>query len=154
MSILKVARLGHPVLRRVTAPLSQVDLQSAALQQLIDDMIETMKEYDGVGLAADQVHESKQLAVLEVADNPRYPSKPNVPLTVLANPSVTPLSDEMEDDWEGCLSVPELRGCHTQAKSLDTLMKRDREAIELCLEVQQEEDQVEFVGVQRVRLES
>ena len=110
MSILKVARLGHPVLRRVTAPLSQVDLQSAALQQLIDDMIETMKEYDGVGLAADQVHESKQLAVLEVADNPRYPSKPNVPLTVLVNPSVMPLSDEMEDDWEGCLSVPELRG--------------------------------------------
>ena len=110
MSILKVARLGHPVLRRVTAPLSQVDLQSAALQQLIDDMVETMKEYDGVGLAADQVHESKQLAVLEVADNPRYPSKPNVPLTVLVNPSVTPLSDEIEDDWEGCLSIPELRG--------------------------------------------
>jgi peptide deformylase len=110
MSILKVARLGHPVLRRVTAPLSQVDLQSAAVQQLIDDMVETMKEYDGVGLAADQVHESKQLAVLEVADNPRYPSKPNVPLTVLVNPSVTPLSDETEDDWEGCLSIPELRG--------------------------------------------
>ncbi|HEU5464357.1 MAG TPA: peptide deformylase, partial [Candidatus Binatia bacterium] len=110
MSILKVARLGHPVLRRVTAPVSQVDLQSAALQQLIDDMVETMKEYDGVGLAADQVHESKQLAVLEVADNPRYPSKPNVPLTVLVNPSVTPLSDEIEDDWEGCLSIPELRG--------------------------------------------
>jgi peptide deformylase len=110
MSILKVARLGHPVLREVTANLSPGDLQSAPMQQFIDDMIETMKEYDGVGLAADQVHESKQIAVLEVADNPRYPGKPPVPLTVLVNPKITPLSDEIEEDWEGCLSVPDLRG--------------------------------------------
>jgi peptide deformylase len=110
MSILKVACLGHPVLRQVTANLSQHELQSAAMQKFIDDMIDTMKEYDGVGLAADQVHTSKQVAVLEVADNPRYPSKPQVPLTVLVNPKITPLSDETEDDWEGCLSVPDLRG--------------------------------------------
>jgi peptide deformylase len=69
-----------------------------------------MKEYDGVGLAADQVHESKQVAVLEVADNPRYPNKPQVPLTVLINPKITPLSNETEEDWEGCLSIPDLRG--------------------------------------------
>ena len=100
MSILKVTRLGHPVLRRLTAQLSQRELQSAPMQKFIDDMIETMKEYDGVGLAADQVHESKQLAVLEVADNPRYPNKPPVPLTVLVNPKITPLSEEMEEDWE------------------------------------------------------
>ena len=80
------------------------------MQKFIDDMIETMKEYDGVGLAADQVHESKQVAVLEVADNPRYPDKAKVPLTVLVNPQITPLSDEMEEDWEGCLSIPDLRG--------------------------------------------
>jgi peptide deformylase len=80
------------------------------MQKFIDDMIETMKEYDGVGLAADQVHESKQLAVLEVANNPRYPNKPDVPLTVLVNPKVTPLSDVLEEDWEGCLSIPDLRG--------------------------------------------
>lgn len=110
MSILKVARLGHPVLRKVTANLAQRELQSAAMQKFIDDMIETMKEYDGVGLAADQVHESKQLAVLEVANNPRYPNKPDVPLTVLVNPKVTPLSDVLEEDWEGCLSIPDLRG--------------------------------------------
>ncbi len=110
MAILKVARLGHPVLRRVTAPLSLEELQSGATQMFIDDMIETMKEYDGVGLAADQVHESKQLAVLEVADNPRYPEKPKVALTVLVNPKITPLTDETEDDWEGCLSIPDLRG--------------------------------------------
>lgn len=79
MAILKVARLGHPVLRKVTEPLSAREIQSAACQKFIEDMVETMKEYDGVGLAADQVHESKQIAVLEVADNPRYPEKPKVP---------------------------------------------------------------------------
>lgn len=110
MSILKVARLGHPVLRQVTANLPERELQLAAMQKFIDDMIETMKEYDGVGLAADQVHESKQVAVLEVANNPRYPNKPDVPLTVLVNPRVTPLSDALEEDWEGCLSIPDLRG--------------------------------------------
>jgi peptide deformylase len=110
MSILKVARLGHPVLRQITADFTRRELQSASVQQLIDDMIETMKEYDGVGLAADQVHLSKQVAVLEVADNPRYPNKPPVPLTVLVNPKIIPLSEELEEDWEGCLSIPDLRG--------------------------------------------
>jgi len=110
MAILKVARLGHPVLRQVTETLTASELRSQTVQQLIDDMIITMKEYDGVGLAADQVHESKQIAVLEVAGNPRYPDKPDVPLTVLVNPRITPLSEEMEEDWEGCLSVPDMRG--------------------------------------------
>lgn len=110
MAILKVTRLGHPVLRKVAENISVKELKSAAMQRFIDDMIETMKEYDGVGLAADQVFTSKQLAVLEVADNPRYPDKGKVPLTVLVNPKITPMSDEMEADWEGCLSIPDLRG--------------------------------------------
>lgn len=110
MSILKVTRLGHPVLRRVAQPLSLEELRAAPTQKLIDDMIETMKEYDGVGLAADQVHESRQVAVLEVADNPRYPDKPKVPLSVLVNLRVTLLDEAMEEDWEGCLSIPDLRG--------------------------------------------
>jgi peptide deformylase len=118
MSILKVARLGHPVLRKVTQNVSQPELQSPALQQFIDDMIETMKEYDGVGLAADQVHESKQIAVLEVADNPRYPEKPRVPLTVLVNPTITPVSEDLEEDWEGCLSIPDLRGMVPRYKTI------------------------------------
>jgi peptide deformylase len=118
MSILKVTRLGHPVLRKVTERVPQPELQSLAMQKFIDDMIETMKEYEGVGLAADQVHESKQIAVLEVADNPRYPEKPRVPLTVLVNPKITPLSEEMEEDWEGCLSVPDLRGVVPRYKSI------------------------------------
>jgi peptide deformylase len=110
MSILKVARLGHPVLRRIAAPVSLREIPASGFQKFIDDMIETMREYDGVGLAADQVHESKQIAVLEVAENPRYPDKPEVPLTVLINPKISPLTEEMEEDWEGCLSIPELRG--------------------------------------------
>ena len=96
--MLKVARLGHPVLRQVTRELTKQEIKSPSMQKLIDDMIETMKEYDGVGLAADQVHESRQIAVLEVADNPRYHNKPDVPLTVLINPKITPLSEAMEDD--------------------------------------------------------
>jgi peptide deformylase len=118
MAILKVARLGHPVLRRVTEPLSSGELQLPSCQKFIDDMVETMKEYDGVGLAADQVHASKQIAVLEVADNPRYPEKPKVPLTVLVNPKITPLTEEMEEDWEGCLSIPDLRGTVPRYKSI------------------------------------
>lgn len=118
MSILKVTRLGHPVLRKVTVEVSAKNIKTPKLQKLIDDMIETMKEYDGVGLAADQVHESKQIAVLEVADNPRYPNKAKVPLTVLINPQITPLSEEMEEDWEGCLSIPDLRGRVPRYKSI------------------------------------
>jgi len=73
-------------------------------------MVETMREYNGVGLAAVQVHEPLQLAVLEVADNPRYPEKPTVPLSVLINPRIEPLAEDTEGDWEGCLSVPDMRG--------------------------------------------
>jgi peptide deformylase len=130
MSILKVARLGHPVLRKVTENLSQRELQSPAWQKFIDDMIETMKEYDGVGLAADQVHESKQIAVLEVADNPRYPEKPRVPLTVLVNPTIAPLSEDIEEDWEGCLSIPDLRGMVPRYRSI-RVQALDREGKEI-----------------------
>jgi len=110
MAILKVTRLGHPVLRRVAEPVASETIARPEFQQLIDDMIETMHEYDGVGLAAPQIHISQQIAVLEVAKNPRYPDAPSVPLTVLVNPLVTPLTEETVDGWEGCLSIPEMRG--------------------------------------------
>jgi peptide deformylase len=110
MSLLKVAHLGHPVLRAPAAKLTPVEVAAPVIQSLIDDMIVTMHEYDGVGLAAVQVHEALQIAVLEVADNPRYPGRPPVPLTVLINPEFTPLVEKMEEDWEGCLSLPDLRG--------------------------------------------
>ena len=110
MSILKVARLGHPVLRAGARSLSAREVASPEIQRLIVDMVETMREYSGVGLAAVQIHEALELAVLEVADNPRYPEKPALPLSVLVNPRVEPLTPDTEDDWEGCLSVPDLRG--------------------------------------------
>lgn len=110
MAILKVARLGHPILRQTARPVPPDQIRSAEIQRLIDDMIETMHEYDGAGLAANQVHTALQIAVLEVQGNSRYPDAPVVPLTVVINPVVTPLTEEMEDGWEGCLSVPDMRG--------------------------------------------
>ncbi len=110
MAILKVARLGHPVLREVAQPIPVEMIRSADVQRFIDDMVETMREYSGAGLAANQVHTPVQIAVIEVTANPRYPDAPEIPLTVLVNPVVTRITDEMEEGWEGCLSVPDMRG--------------------------------------------
>jgi peptide deformylase len=105
MSILKVSRLGHPVLRMESQRVSKEALASPAIQTLIDNMMQTMVEYTGVGLAAPQVHESLQIAVMESRG-----SRGEIPMTVLVNPEVTVLDEELIEDWEGCLSVPELRG--------------------------------------------
>ncbi len=110
MAILKVARLGHPVLREVAQPIPIEMIRSADVQRFIDDMVETMREYSGAGLAANQVHTPVRIAVIEVTANPRYPDAPEIPLTVLVNPVVTRITDEMEEGWEGCLSVPDMRG--------------------------------------------
>ena len=109
MSILKVARIGHPVVRTAARDVPKSVITSPDLQRLIDDMVETMHEYDGVGVAAPQVHVSLRLAVIEVSASDER-SRDAVPLTVLVNPVVTPLGDDMVDGWEGCLSVPDLRG--------------------------------------------
>jgi peptide deformylase len=110
MAILKVARLGHPVLRRCAEPMPLADVTTPEFQRLIDDMVETMHEYVGVGLAGPQVHVSRQVAVLEVESHPRYPDMPRIPLMTIVNPVLTPLGDETFPDWEGCLSIPDLRG--------------------------------------------
>jgi peptide deformylase len=109
MAILKVARIGHPVLRGTSRELGADEVGSAQIQRLIDDMVETMHEYDGVGLAAPQVHLGLRLAVIEV---PSYDERAEdaVPLTVLVNPRLTPLGEERELGYEGCLSIPGLRG--------------------------------------------
>src|SRR3972149_6572087 len=107
MAVLKVARLGHPLLRQRAQDLAKGQLRSAEVQRLIDDMIETMAEYDGAGLAAPQVHVSLRLSVLEV---PAEEGRPEIPLMVFANPVLTPLGEEKNLGWEGCLSVPDLRG--------------------------------------------
>ena len=110
MAVLKVARLGHPVLRRIAEPVSPEAIRAPEIQQLIDDMLETMDDHDGAGLAAPQVHVSRRVVAYGVEANPRYPDAEEVPLTVLVNPVVTPVGDTQEEDWEGCLSVPDMRG--------------------------------------------
>jgi peptide deformylase len=97
---------------------------------LIDDMIETMREYGGVGLAAPQVHESLRIAVMEVKRNERYPYAPEIPLTVCINPEVSILTSETEEDWEGCLSVIDLRGRVPRYRTIQ-VNARDRDGKEL-----------------------
>jgi peptide deformylase len=109
MSILKVARMGHPVLRARAAAVDLADLRSPALQRLIDDMIETMHEYQGVGLAAPQVHERLRLFVAAVGEAGDEPN-PTAPVLVVVNPVVQPIGTTVIEDWEGCLSVPDVRG--------------------------------------------
>jgi peptide deformylase len=111
MSILKVARLGHPVLRMPTRELTKHEIVSEPIQRLVADMVETMHEYGGVGLAAPQVHESLRLAVIEVEElNERYRGAVPQPLLVIFNARVTVLDSTPHGFWEGCLSVPGLRG--------------------------------------------
>ncbi len=110
MALRKIATIGHPVLRQRAGELSHEELATPAVQRLIDDMIETMRDAGGAGIAANQVHEPVRICVVEVANNPRYPYKPNWPLTVLVNPIVVPTTDEKFANYEGCLSVPNLRG--------------------------------------------
>jgi peptide deformylase len=106
MSILKVARMGHPVLREQAQPISRSDLGAPLLQKLIDDMVDTMHEYHGVGLAAPQVHEGLRLFVALLDEEPG----PRSEAMAVVNPEVTPIGSARDEDWEGCLSIPDIRG--------------------------------------------
>ncbi len=111
MTVRDVLQIGHPVLREESRPLEPDEVTSDGVQRLIDDLIDTMHAADGAGLAANQIGEPVQVCVIEVRPgNPRYPYKPAIPLTVLANPVLDPLTDETFANYEGCLSVPGLRG--------------------------------------------
>ena len=110
MAIRKIANIGPPVLREATRRLTREELASPAMQAFIDDLVETMHDANGAGLAANQVYEPVRICAIEVKNNPRYPYKPNYPLTVLVNPEVVPTTDETFLNYEGCLSVPNLRG--------------------------------------------
>jgi peptide deformylase len=110
MTILKIAQIGTPVLRQRAREVSAEELGSREIQTFIDDLVETMHDAAGAGLAAIQVYRPIRIVAIEVRDNPRYPYKPNIPLTILVNPVLTPLSEERFDNYEGCLSVPDLRG--------------------------------------------
>jgi len=110
MTLLKIAQIGNPVLRQQARRVSPEELASPEFQTFIDDLVETMHDANGAGLAANQVYRPVQVCALEVKDNPRYPYKPNIPLTILVNPVLTPIGDERFENYEGCLSVPDLRG--------------------------------------------
>ncbi|HZR24139.1 MAG TPA: peptide deformylase [Vicinamibacterales bacterium] len=109
MSILKVARMGHPVLRQKARALEKSEIKLPVVQQLIDDMIETMVEYHGVGLAAPQIHESLRIFVAALDTDEEETAKDPEPV-VLINPDITPVGSEIVEDWEGCLSIPDIRG--------------------------------------------
>ncbi len=110
MAIRKIATVGHPVLRQVARELTRDELRSEKTQRFIDDLIETMRDAAGAGLAANQVYEPIRITAIEINKNPRYPYKPNYPLTILVNPVLTPTTDDTFLNFEGCLSVPNLRG--------------------------------------------
>jgi len=110
MAILKVARIGHPIVRARAKRVDPNVIPSREFQAFIDDLVETMHEYDGVGVAAPQVHVGLRVAVLEVPKGGGRGGRRGVPLTVLINPVLTPLSRIVRLDIEGCLSVPGLRG--------------------------------------------
>ena len=129
MSILKVARMGHPVLRAKARPLDKAEIRGAAIQTLIDDMIETMVEYHGVGLAAPQVHEGVRLfvAALDEGDDDEEVE----PIAVI-NPEIIVVGSDVVEDWEGCLSIPDIRGRVPRAREIKVrAMDRTGARIEL-----------------------
>jgi peptide deformylase len=130
MSILKVARMGHPVLRQRARPLERSSLRDPFVQKLIDDMFDTMHEYNGVGLAAPQVHEDLRIFVGLLDAEPGDDSEP----IAIINPEITPLGDEKVDGREGCLSIPEIYGMVPRFVSITVKgLDRDGKPIELEL---------------------
>lgn len=111
-----VVRMGDPRLLEVSKKVTQFD--TPELHALLADMHETMEALDGAGIAAPQIGVNLQVSIFGVTRNPRYPDAEEVPYTVLINPILTPLSDEMEEGWEGCLSVPGMRGLVPRYKKL------------------------------------
>ena len=105
-----ILKMGDPRLLRIAPPVPDAMLGSAELDALIADMFDTMHAADGVGLAAPQIGVDLQLVIFGFEHSERYPDAPEVPQTILLNPVITPLSQDMEEGWEGCLSVPGLRG--------------------------------------------
>ena len=107
MSVRRVLKMGEPLLLRVAAEVTRFD---AELRELVADMDDTMRALSGAGIAAPQIGVSARVVIFELKDNPRYPHITPVPYTVLVNPLVTPLTAEQDEGWEGCLSVPGMRG--------------------------------------------
>jgi len=116
MAVRRVLKMGDPLLYRKAEPVK--GFKTPELDALVADMFDTMAALNGAGLAAPQIGVSQRVVIFSVESNPRYPEVEPVPTTVLINPILTPIGDEMEEGWEGCLSVPGLRGLVTRHKSL------------------------------------
>ncbi len=110
MPVRDILHVGNPLLRERSLEVTRDELASPEMQQLIDDLIDTMHAANGAGIAAPQVGELVRIATIEVNENPRYPYKPRIPLTIVVNPIIEPLDDELVEVNEGCLSVPNMRG--------------------------------------------
>ena len=131
MSILKVARMGHPVLRAKARPLEKSEIRSVVVQKLIDDMMDTMAEYHGVGLAAPQVHEGLRIFVAALDDGEEEDEGEAAPLALI-NPEITVVGADLIEDWEGCLSIPDVRGRVPRAREIKVrAYDRKGERIEL-----------------------
>jgi peptide deformylase len=118
MSLLKVARMGHPVLRARAREIDRSELKQPSMQKLIDDMIDTMHEYHGVGLAGPQIHEGLRIFVAAITPDNEEPLSPEHEPMVLINPVVTAVGNEIVEDWEGCLSIPDIRGRVPRARTI------------------------------------
>jgi peptide deformylase len=128
MAILKVARLGHPVLRQKTRLVDKHEIRTPEFQKLIDDMLETMDEYSGIGLAAPQVHETRRLFVAFLDADGRNDGEP----IALINPEVTALDKDLVEGWEGCLSIPDIRGRVPRSPHIKvSALNRDGKRIEI-----------------------
>jgi peptide deformylase len=111
MAVRKIIRMGHPVLREVARPLTAEEIRSPASRVLIDDMVDTLRDYGGIGLAAPQISEPVRVAIIEIpGDSSRYGEIPTMPLTAFLNPTIEVIDPAARGYWEGCLSVPGLRG--------------------------------------------
>ncbi len=118
MAILKVARMGHPVLRAKARAIEKNELKGAVVQKLIDDMLETMAEYHGVGLAAPQVHESLRVFVAALDHRDDDEEGPEAEPIALINPEISVVGSDVVEDWEGCLSIPDIRGRVPRAREI------------------------------------
>ena len=114
--LLQISQLGHPVLRKKAAEIT--NFKSKELQELIDDLIATVEDVDGVGIAAPQVYESKRVFIVASYPNPRYPNAPKMKPTAMINPIIIKNSEEVEKDWEGCLSLPGIRALVPRYKNI------------------------------------
>jgi len=141
MSILKVARMGHPVLRAKARPVDPAEIATPAFQKLIDDMFETMREYSGIGLAAPQIHESVRLFVAGLRPSRltgEMSDDNEMPFVAIINPEITPVASpgaekiEIVEDWEGCLSIPDIRGKVPRPKSIKVrALNREGKRVEM-----------------------